>query len=252
MKLHYRKIGSGQPLVILHGLFGASDNWQTIGKKLAEDYEVYLVDQRNHGHSPKSDDFSYNFMADDLYEMFLDENINDAILIGHSMGGKASILFGQLYGHLLDKLIIVDIGSKGYPLHHQAIFEGLLSVDLEVMNSRRLVDEHLSKYIDIPSVKQFLMKNLYWEEKGKLGWRINIPVLYREIENICGPTPSDEVLTDTLFIRGELSNYIVESDYDQLQEQFPGCEIETIANAGHWVHAENPSKFYEIVMEFID
>lgn len=251
MKLNFRKYGVGQPLVILHGLFGSSDNWQTLGKKFAENYEVYLVDLRNHGKSPHSDAFTYELMAQDVYEFFRENHLYDAFLIGHSMGGKTAIQFASMNADLLEKLIVVDIGIKQYPMHHGEILEGLNAVNPGTLSSRSEAEEIISKYIESEGVRQFLLKNLYWIEKGKLAWRFNLPVLEREMENIIAPLELDAIRTETMFIRGAMSNYILDSDYDDIRAKFEDVRIETIEDAGHWVHAEAPEEFYNLVTDFI-
>ena len=250
MKLHYRELGEGQPLVILHGLFGNSDNWQTHAKKLSEYFRVILVDQRNHGHSDWSNEFSYDLMAKDLNELFIDLNLKKAIVLGHSMGGKTAIRFTQLYPSKIEKLIVVDIGVKEYPMHHEEILKGLHSIDLEKVTTRREAEEILSKYIPSNGVRQFLLKNLYWIEKGKLAWRMNIPVLEKEMPEILTILPNKEIFNSTLFIRGMLSNYILDEDIPKLEDQFTDFQMVSIENAGHWVHAEAPLEFIEIVLEF--
>lgn len=250
MKLHYRKMGQGQPLVILHGLFGSSDNWQTLGRKFAEDFEVYLVDLRNHGHSPHHDEFSYQLMVDDVFEFFQTEFLSDVILVGHSMGGKAAMWFAQQHPHYLEKLIVVDMGIKSYPSHHDKILAGLNAVDVNVVKSRGEADRILGEYVPELGVKQFLLKNLYWVEKGQLGWRINIPVLQREMPEILSELPDEVVDTPTLFIRGDQSNYILDEDFFDLRQAFPNSMVHTVENAGHWVHAESPQEFYLTVMDF--
>jgi len=250
MKLNYRELGEGQPLVILHGLFGNSDNWQTHAKKLSEYFRVILVDQRNHGHSDWSNEFSYDLMAKDLNELFIDLNLKKAIVLGHSMGGKTAIRFTQLYPSKIEKLIVVDIGVKEYPMHHEEILKGLHSIDLEKVTTRNEAEEILSKYIPSNGVRQFLLKNLYWIEKGKLAWRMNIPVLEKEMPEILTVLPNNEIFNSTLFIRGMLSNYILDEDIPQLEDQFTDFQIVSIENAGHWVHAEAPLEFIEKVLEF--
>ena len=250
MKLHYRELGEGQPLVILHGLFGNSDNWQTHAKKLSEYFRVILVDQRNHGHSDWSNEFSYDLMAKDLNELFIDLNLKKAIVLGHSMGGKTAIRFTQLYPSKIEKLIVVDIGVKEYPMHHEEILKGLHSIDLEKVTTRSEAEEILSKYIPSNGVRQFLLKNLYWIEKGKLAWRMNIPVLEKKMPEILTILPNNEIFNSTLFIRGMLSNYILDEDIPQLEDQFTDFQIVSIENAGHWVHAEAPLEFIEKVLEF--
>lgn len=243
-------MGSGQPLIILHGLFGSSDNWQTHGKKLSEYFEVYLVDQRNHGKSDWSDAFSYELMAADLFEFVQEHNLEDFILMGHSMGGKTAMYFAQEHEDLLEKLIVVDMGVKSYPVHHDRILEGLKSLDLSIIDSRGDAQKALAEYIDDASIRQFLLKNLYWKSKGQLAWRINIPVLDKKIYEIVKELPYKEVLTDTLFMRGGKSNYILEEDTEQIKSYFPVSEIYSIESAGHWIHAEAPTEFIEKVLGY--
>ena len=243
-------MGEGQPLIILHGLFGSSDNWQTHGKKLAEYFEVYLVDQRNHGRSDWSEDFSYEIMAEDLRELVEKESIEDFILMGHSMGGKTAMHYAQKYPEGIEKLIIVDMGVKAYPIHHDTILEGLKSLDLPKYEARSEADEALKKYIDNFAIRQFLLKNLYWKEKGLLAWRINIPVLEEKLDNIVEALPNKEVMIETLFMRGGQSNYILEKDYDAIRKVFPLAVFHNIENAGHWIHAEAPQEFIHEVLGF--
>ena len=250
MKLHYREMGEGQPLVILHGLFGFSDNWQTHAKKLAEYYKVILVDLRNHGHSDWSDEFSYQLMADDLLELVNELNLSKILLLGHSMGGKVAITFAQNQSSLLEKLIVVDIGIKQYPMHHAEILKGLHAIDLKTVNSRSVAESILTQYVDSYGTRQFLLKNLYWIEKGKLAWRMNIKVLEREMTEILSALPTTVVFLPTQFIRGEQSNYILDDDIEVLEEVFPDIQLKTIENAGHWVHAEAPEEFMDSVLEF--
>jgi esterase len=250
MKLHYREVGEGKPFVVLHGLFGNSDNWQTHGKRLSEYYRVIMVDLRNHGHSDWSEEFSYELMAADLKELFDDLNLQNVILLGHSMGGKVSMLFAQQYPELLEKLIVVDMGVKSYPPHHQHILEALNSLDLSTIDNRSQADAHLSKYIDSEGVKQFLLKNIYWVEKGKMAWRMNIPVLQHEMDNILSALEPVECFVQTLFIRGGLSQYILDEDISEIEEVFPDSEFVTVENSGHWVHAEQPDAFMDAVLGF--
>ena len=243
-------MGEGQPMMILHGLFGFSDNWQTHAKKLAEYYRVILVDLRNHGHSDWSDEFSYDLMAEDVHKLCVDLGIRKMILLGHSMGGKVAMLFAQRHEELLEKLIVVDIGVKEYPMHHQHIIAGLRALDLENMKARSEAETILKEHIDSDGVRQFLLKNLYWKEKGQLAYRMNLDVLERELPQILSPLPEEEVFVPTLFIRGELSNYILDEDIEELEDRFPDSYIVTIPDAGHWVHAEAPDQFLEAVLGF--
>ena len=249
--LHFRKSGNGQPLIILHGLFGSSDNWQTIGKKLAENFTVYLVDLRNHGHSPHSAEFSYRLMCDDLHQLIVNENLTDIILCGHSMGAKVAMMYTQQFPERISKLIVVDMGIKKYPPHHQIIFDALFAVDTEKISSRKEAEDILKNKIDDNGVLQFLLKNLYWKENGKLEWRMNVKVIHDKIDEILLAIPDKVIKNETLFIRGEKSNYILESDWSEIKKLFPFSRLETVKGSGHWVHAEAPVEFYHLLGNFI-
>lgn len=250
MKLHYRELGEGKPMIILHGLFGFSDNWQTHAKKLADYYRVILVDLRNHGHSPWSNEFSYDIMAQDVINLCEDLGLSEVILVGHSMGGKTAMRVAQMREDLLEKLVVVDMGIKRYPPHHQHILAGIHSVTLDNVGSRREAEEQLAKHIDSDGVKQFLLKNLYWKEKGKLSWRMNVEVLEGAMDEILKAIPEQEVFIPTLFIKGELSNYLIDEDHSAIERVFIDVEFVTIPNAGHWVHAEAPGPFLDALLSF--
>lgn len=252
MELHFKKLGSGPTLIILHGLLGSGDNWQSLAKKWAENFTVYLVDQRNHGHSDHSPKFTFDLMVSDLEALFAKERIEQCFLLGHSLGGKTAMRFTQLNDKLVEKLIVVDIGTKSYPPHHNEIFEALHSVDFSVHNSRTLVDVQLSKHIPQAGVRMFLMKNLFWKEKGLLAWRFNLEALHANYDEVVGSIPDFPCLTETLFIRGENSGYILDSDWDGMQDVFPNSELYSIANAGHWVHAEQPKQLSDCILNFLD
>lgn len=251
MQLHYRIIGEGQPFVILHGLFGYSDNWQTFARNISEKYQVILVDQRNHGHSDWADSNSYEDMAQDLFELCDSLSLNDIILLGHSMGGKTAMYFSANHEDLLSKLIIADMGMKAYSPHHQVIIEGLKSLKLDEYENRTQADDDLSKYIESYAVRQFLLKNLYWKEKGELAWRMNLDVLEREMPKIMKAfQPNHSINTKTLFLKGEMSNYILEEDWAQILQTYPNAILKEIRGAGHWLHAEKPAEFLNTVLSF--
>jgi pimeloyl-ACP methyl ester carboxylesterase len=250
MKLYHKQLGQGKPLVILHGLFGFSDNWQTHAKKLSEYFEVTLVDLRNHGHSPWSDEFSYALMVQDLHDLFQDLQLQKPIILGHSMGGKLAMHFDQTYPDFIEKLIVVDMGVKAYPPHHAHILAAIQAIDLSRLNARSEVEAILKSFVDSEGIRQFLLKNLYWEDKGKLAWRVNFPVLEASMPEILRELPVQESFTTALFIRGLLSNYILDEDIPTLEAFYPDFQFVSIPNAGHWVHAEAPDAFLDAVLSF--
>lgn len=251
MLLNFKKVGAGDPLIILHGLFGSLDNWTSISKVLGEHYEVFLVDARNHGKSPHSDVFNYDAMADDLYAFLLHHNITDPIIIGHSMGGKTAMQFAMNYPTHLSKLIVVDIAPKAYPIHHQKIIEGLSALDFNAIKTRKEADQQLSTHISDLSTRQFLLKNLYWIEKDRLAWKFNLPIISSQIANV-GEELQNKIAfaKPTLFIGAERSNYILENDHPLIHEVFENATIETVLDCGHWVHAEKPKELIELVLKF--
>lgn len=253
MKLFYRKFGEGQPFIILHGLFGQSDNWNTLAKQISEEgYEVYAVDQRNHGLSPHSTIWDYHSMSGDVAELMTELGLEKCILLGHSMGGKTAMQFALEHSTLLDKLIVADIAPRYYSPHHQSVIQGLQAVDFKTIKNRKEAEHILSQYIDDNGTKQFLLKNIYWKEDGEMDWRFNLNVISKEIENIGAAIQTDSSCeVPTLFVRGEKSDYIVDSDFALIQELFPRSYVETILNSGHWIHAEQPKLFLKCIMDFI-
>ncbi len=251
MKLQHRIIGEGKPLIILHGLFGSSDNWQTHAKRFSDYFQVILVDQRNHGHTDWSDEFDYDILAEDLHELITDLGLEKVNLLGHSMGGKTVMRYAQLYPDTIEKMIVVDMGIKSYPPHHQEILKGIAALNATPMDSRAAAEEVLLPFVPENGTRQFLMKNLYWIEKGKLAWRMNVEVLEREMQHILEAIPDEEVFVQTLFIRGGMSKYIIDEDIPEIEDRFPDSSFLTIENAGHWVHAEQPEEFMNAVLEFL-
>lgn len=251
--LHAQVIGEGKPFIILHGFLGMSDNLKTLGNQFAEKgFEMHLVDQRNHGRSFHSDAFSYQLMAEDLKSYCDSKNLQEIILLGHSMGGKTAMEFATQFPEMVSTLIVADIAPKSYPAHHQDILKALSSLDFSEIESRGDAEEVLARYIPEKGVRLFLMKNLYRKNKDEFGLRINLPVLKEKIEEV-GVSLNAEAHFDkkTLFIRGGKSGYIENSDEPVIKKHFPKAEIKTIVDAGHWLHAEKPEEFFSICMNFL-
>jgi pimeloyl-ACP methyl ester carboxylesterase len=251
MKLYFRKIGEGKPLVMLHGVFGSSDNLFTVSKAIAEQgFTVYTLDARNHGQSPRSETFDYNAMAADLDEFLTDNNIENPVILGHSMGGKTVMQYAMNYDNF-EKLIIVDIAPKFYPTHHNHIIEGLKAIDLTKVKSRNDATAIFKDYVADFGEQQFLLKNLYRTDEGGFDWRINIPVISKSINQVGEELVNTRTVEKpALFMRGGDSPYIQDEDIPAIKTIFPNAEIQTIAGANHWVHATKPEKFVESVFEF--
>lgn len=250
----YSKIeGSGRPFFILHGYLGMSDNWKTLAQRFAQQgYQVHALDLRNHGRSFHSDEFTYEAMAQDLIEYADAHNLPAFDLLGHSMGGKLAMFVATENPDRIQKLIIADMAPRYYRPHHQDIMAGLNAVDFTKKPDRVQVEHVLSAYVSDKGTRQFLMKSLYWVEPGQLGWRFNLPVFNEKIDNIGQALPEGAVFKKpTLFLKGANSNYISERDFADIDTHFPDSEIVTIANAGHWLHAEHPEDFYEAVIAFL-
>lgn len=250
--LNHKIYGQGDPIVILHGLFGMLDNWQTVAKKLAEEYMVILVDQRDHGKSKHTDEFNYQVLAEDLRE-FLEENwIHSCHIIGHSMGGKTAMQFSALNADMIEKMIIVDIGPKAYKPGHEIIFKALLEVPIDKVESRKEVENVISKYIDDAGVRLFLMKNLKRKKEGGFQWKMNLGLLYQEYAHIIAAIETNEPIdVDTLFIYGSKSHYIIPSEIDDIKSIYPNSRFEEM-EAGHWIHAEKPDELVALVKEFLE
>ncbi len=253
MNLYYRELGEGNPpIVILHGVFGSCDNWLTVSKGLAESNKIYLLDARNHGQSPHSDEFSYEVMADDLYAFIQEHQLVQPVIIGHSMGGKTVMTFACKYPDVFSKMVVVDISPRYYKPHHQSILAGLSAIHLETLQSRQEADEILKNYEPELGVRQFLLKNLYRNEQNGFSWRMNFEVIKNKIENIGEPLREDaKISKPALFIRGANSRYIKEDDESLIRSIFSDVQIETIEGAGHWVQAEKPKEFLEVVKKFL-
>ncbi len=252
MKLNFKKTGTGKPLVILHGLFGSADNWFSIAKELEKDFTLYLVDQRNHGDSPHSEEWNYEVMVEDLKELIDEEGLDRIYLMGHSMGGKTAMNFAVEYPERVDRLIVADIAPRYYEVHHQTILEGLNSIKLDQIKSRKEADDQLAKYIDEVGIRQFLLKSLGRNSEGFV-WKINLPVITENIEEVGEELDSDgKYEGPTLFLGGSNSNYIRQEDLPDILEHFPNYQIEFVQDAGHWLHAEKPEAVIQEVRRFLN
>jgi len=253
VKLFYRTIGEGKPLFILHGLFGSSDNWLTLGRQFAEKYNVILVDMRNHGQSPQSEIWNYESMADDIFELAQNTGFSNIKLIGHSMGGKVGMTIAEKYPDLLTKLIVADIAPRHYPIRHRQIIDGLLSINLSAISNRSDADVQLTNYVAEPAIRMFLLKNLEKNSARGFSWKLNLEVINNHLENVGEATiPKQKVDVPTLFIRGINSDYVLDEDIMEIRKYYSNSTVESIGNAGHWLHAEQPVAFMNTVLQFLE
>lgn len=252
MKLAYREFGAGKPLIILHGLFGQSDNWNTLAKNFAEKgFHVFTLDQRNHGLSPHSELWNYEVMADDVFEFIQDHNLKEPVLLGHSMGAKTVLFFENKYPRIASKLIIADMAARAYPAHHQTVLAALHAVNFDEVKTRKEAEAVMNTHLDDFGTKQFLLKNIYWKENERMDWRFNLEVISRLYDEIRVAAPMFKSAVKTLIITGANSNYVTEEDQKDFQNRFTNIEMISIAGAGHWVHAEKPKEFFEAVLNFL-
>jgi len=264
MELFYRTVGEGEPLVILHGLYGMSDNWLGIARHLASHYQVFIPDQRNHGRSPHHPEHTYPVLCDDIKEFTRQLGINRFTLMGHSMGGKVAMLFALKYPQMLRKLVVVDIPPVDHSdtaigirqlKEHEGIMRALMSLDLPRLTSRHEADTELQRSIASPAVRQFLLKSLARNKDGSFYWMFNVPVLYRSLpfimKGIIPGNPFPREVIPTLFIKGVLSDYIVQEDKPVIRQLFPDAEITIIDGAGHWVHVDKQEAFLSVLDHFL-
>lgn len=253
MKLNYRQYGSGEPVIILHGLLGSLDNWQAIARVLSTHYQIIVPDQRNHGRSPHSPNFSYELLAEDILELMEDLNLENASVIGHSMGGKVAMKLALNHSEKISKAVFADIAPAQYEDRHQTVFKALLTVNLELLESRQQAEGILFSIIgEDQTTIQFLMKGLYRDEANQFKWRFNVRALYDAYFKISAGICSNMPFTrPVLFIKGEMSDYINPANYTEINSLFPNNRLLEIAGAGHWVHADKPAEFTDAVLAFL-
>jgi pimeloyl-ACP methyl ester carboxylesterase len=254
LELNFKKYGSGDPLIIIHGLLGMLDNWVGIAKILSEKYSVFIVDLRNHGKSPHNEEFNYKVLSDDLENFIISNDISQPIIIGHSMGGKVCIKLAFHNQKLLKKLVIVDICQKEYPVNKEimTMFKAMMSIDLTKTYSYHDVESQLDLFNLKEESKQVIIKNLK-RDNATFKWKSNIVNIYKNLEYIRSAVISDKkIFVPSLFLRGEKSNFILNSDFQNIYKNFPEAEIITISDAGHWIHSDNKNSFVQAVLDFIN
>jgi pimeloyl-ACP methyl ester carboxylesterase len=252
VQVNFQAYGQGPPFIILHGLFGSSDNWQSVSRRLGEQFHVFALDQRNHGRSPHSSEMNFQVMAEDVREFVQQEKLERAHLMGHSMGGKTAMMFALMHPEQVDKLLIVDVAPRAYPPHHTEILKALLSLDLTQFRERGAIEKALEPRIPERPVRQFLLKNLERIQEGGFRWRMNLSSIAAQYEHLNAALPTGRVFDKpTLFIRGERSGHVRDADWEMIAQLFPNATLQTVPGASHWVHADAPKAFLELVQGFI-
>jgi pimeloyl-ACP methyl ester carboxylesterase len=252
MRLNFREYGQGEPLVILHGLFGSLDNWHFISTRLSEHFRVFALDLRNHGHSPHDDAMNYSVMSEDLLEFMRKHSLPDANVLGHSMGGKVAMQFALANPSRVRKLIIADMAPRAYAPTHENIFNALLALDLKRFQTRQQFDEALAPAIPDFAVRRFLLKSLSRDANGNFAWKFNLAALHKNYPTLNAALKMERPFEQpALFVRGEKSSYIRDEDFALIRDFFPSARIETILGASHWLHAEAPENFLSIVKNFL-
>ena len=213
---------------------------------------MIIPDLRNHGQSPQSDDWRYEAMAEDISELASDLGFEKISILGHSMGGKTAMVFSGMFPAMLDRLIVADVAPRFYPVRHRKILDGLMGIPLPEIASRKEADDHLARYIPEAGIRQFLFKNLDRDKQGNFSWKLNLKIINEHIENVGEETfPPYPVNAPALFVRGTHSDYITDDDITIIREHFTQATVETIGNAGHWLHAEQPEAFLKVIGEFL-
>lgn len=254
LHLHFKAYGhGGHPLIILHGLLGMLDNWQTQARSFSgAGFKVYALDQRNHGRSPHSDTFNYRVMANDLFHFMQEHRIPSAHILGHSMGGKTAMQFALTYPERVDKLIVVDVAPRTYPNAHDHVLHAMCSLKLGTITSRREADAALAERLPDWRLRQFVLKNLTRDEAGRLKWKVNLSIIKKHYPEIAGDITATGIFSKpTLFIKAALSNYLIDDDLPRITTLFPRAVIISIADAGHWVHVDTPDEFGNEVLKFL-
>ncbi len=253
MDLFCKEYGAGPPLIILHGLLGASGNWHTLSSRVfGAHFHVFTVDQRNHGRSPHDDRLDYPAMAADLAGFMDGHGLASAHLMGHSMGGKTAMEFALTYPGRVEKLVVVDIAPKPYPGRHTEILDALQAVDPGAFRSRTDIDAALGQRIASYPIRQFLLKNLRPDGQGRYAWQMNLDAIVRNHDRIsAGPEAAGTFDGPALFVRGGASDYVTDADVPEIRRRFPAARVVTIPGAGHWVHAEAPQAFAQAVLGFL-
>ncbi len=252
MQLNYQVLGQGPPLLVLHGLLGSLDNWKPYARAVADRFQVFLLDMRNHGRSPHADACNYDVMAGDISEFVNDHGLGRVHLLGHSMGGKVAMRFAQCHPSQLWKLVVADMGIRENPPRQAELLSAMRALDLRGLQQRTEAEAALLPAAPDQRLRQFLMKNIGRDSHGRMYWKCNLESLWANYRHLLAALPAaPPVVRPTLFVRGERSDYVRDVDLPALRQAFPLATVETIAGAGHWLHVEAPAEFLRRTLKFL-
>jgi esterase len=257
MSLHYREYGSYSDqrptLLLIHGLLGSSANWHSIARALSDDYHIIVPDLRNHGRSPHSPEVSYLSLAGDLHDLIDEHGLDSVVLVGHSMGGKAAMLFSLIHPDMVEGMVAVDVSPVSYPNRFNSIFSALNEIPVETLLDREQAEEMLATQLEERGLRQYLLQNLMLEN-GVWTWRANLGALEAGIGQIVGfpnVEKDSQYLGPALFLYGANSDYVAPEYQTTIQTLFPYARLRSVAGAGHWVYAEQPEAFLAALKAFL-
>mgnify|MGYP002639771357 CR=1 FL=1 len=250
--LNYIREGQGEPLIIIHGLFGSARNWKGLSKIFSQQFEVFTLDLRNHGESFHHDLMSYQVMAEDVYNFMQEMGISSAHILGHSMGGKVAMKLNHHYPECIRKLVVADIAPVTYQHDYDEIIKAVFALDLSHVASRKSADIALTAGIPDQRIRLFLLQNLSFDKEVPY-WKLNWVSIKNHMDLITGfeDVTGWSIENESLFIRGELSDYVTQDIWVLIQQHFKNARLQTLDSAGHWLHAEQPKAFSNAVLSFL-
>ncbi|MEZ8145451.1 esterase [Enterovibrio norvegicus] len=252
MFLNFKIQGEGQPLLLIHGLFGSLDNLGGLARVLADHYKVYQIDLPNHGQSPRSDDVTYPSQASAVKDFITQQGLNHVSVVGHSMGGKVAMAFAMANPDLVDQLVVMDIAPVQYRVRrHDAVLAGLNATMQTPIANRKEAEQTLSQHVKEPGVRQFLLKSLAKQDDGLFNWRFNVAALEANYDDITDWPLNGVFDKKTLFLKGADSDYIAAEHRDSIERQFPQAKAHVVAGTGHWLHAEKPDTVARVITRFL-
>lgn len=253
MFLNSKIQGEGQPLLLIHGLFGHLSNLNQLANAFINSHKVIQIDLPNHGLSSRLEILDYALLADSIARFLKVQDIENIDVIGHSFGGKIAMALALKYPKLIKRLVVLDIAPISYEKdRHQNVFAALNATIKAKVKNRTEADQILSLYIQDASVRQFLLTSFSKDQNGELNWRFAVELLEKNYPAIADWPLKGQFLHETLFIKGEQSDYIQKAHWQIIISFFPKAKIHLISHAGHWLHAEKPTSVIRAIRRFLE